>query len=90
MANVVDFLKDVEVVLLGEATYGTQEFYQARASITLALIARHGFSALAVEAGAASAQEGRQVYVLALLPILLSSHPLPSQHMLLRDLNKPT
>ncbi len=50
VACIVDFLKDAEVVLLGEATHGTQEFYQVRANITRALIAQHGFSALAVEA----------------------------------------
>ncbi|HJS86619.1 MAG TPA: erythromycin esterase family protein [Acetobacteraceae bacterium] len=38
------------VVLLGEATHGTSEFYRARAAITRHLIARHGFTILAVEA----------------------------------------
>ncbi|MBL6455817.1 erythromycin esterase family protein [Belnapia sp. T6] len=38
------------VVLLGEATHGTAEFYQARAAITRHLIERHGFSIVAVEA----------------------------------------
>ncbi|MEX2016130.1 MAG: erythromycin esterase family protein [Candidatus Hydrogenedentales bacterium] len=37
-------------VLLGEATHGTHEFYEARAAITRRLIAEHGFDALAVEA----------------------------------------
>ncbi|WP_426663887.1 erythromycin esterase family protein [Rhodanobacter aciditrophus] len=38
------------LVLLGEATHGTQEFYRMRAEITLRLIAEHGFDAVAVEA----------------------------------------
>ena len=38
------------VVLLGEASHGTSEFYRARAAITRRLIEQHGFSMLAVEA----------------------------------------
>ncbi len=38
------------VVLLGEASHGTSEFYQARAAITRHLIAHHGFTIVAVEA----------------------------------------
>ena len=38
------------VVLLGEATHGTAEFYEARARITEMLVARHGFNIVAVEA----------------------------------------
>jgi protein-L-isoaspartate(D-aspartate) O-methyltransferase len=38
------------VVLLGEATHGTSEFYQARAAITRRLIEEHGFTIVAVEA----------------------------------------
>jgi len=38
------------VVLLGEATHGTAEFYDARAAITAMLVARHGFNIVAVEA----------------------------------------
>ena len=45
-----DRFADARVVLLGEATHGTSEFYQARAGITRALIERHGFSIVAVEA----------------------------------------
>lgn len=45
-----DSLGGYEVVLLGEATHGTQEFYQARAAITRHLIERHGFTVLALEA----------------------------------------
>ena len=38
------------LVLLGEATHGTEEFYRMRADITLRLIAEQGFDAVAVEA----------------------------------------
>jgi len=40
---------DARVVLLGEATHGTHEFYRERAFITRRLIAAKGFSAVAVE-----------------------------------------
>jgi protein-L-isoaspartate(D-aspartate) O-methyltransferase len=38
------------VVLLGEASHGTSEFYRARAAITRRLVAEHGFTIVAVEA----------------------------------------
>src|SRR4051794_15174350 len=38
------------VVLLGEATHGSSEFYRARAAITRRLIERHGFTIIAAEA----------------------------------------
>ncbi|UWU76531.1 protein-L-isoaspartate(D-aspartate) O-methyltransferase [Bradyrhizobium huanghuaihaiense] len=38
------------IVLLGEASHGTSEFYQARAAITRRLIEKHGFTIVAVEA----------------------------------------
>jgi protein-L-isoaspartate(D-aspartate) O-methyltransferase len=41
---------DRRVVLLGEASHGTSEFYQARAAISRHLIEQHGFEILAVEA----------------------------------------
>jgi erythromycin esterase-like protein len=45
-----DRFGDAKVVLLGEATHGTSEFYRARAAITRRLIERHGFTIVAVEA----------------------------------------
>jgi erythromycin esterase-like protein len=39
-----------KVVLLGEASHGTSEFYRARAAITRRLIERHGFTIVAAEA----------------------------------------
>ena len=41
---------DARVVLLGEATHGTHEFYRERAFITRRLITEKGFAAVAVEA----------------------------------------
>lgn len=41
---------DARLVLLGEATHGTSEFYRMRARITRALIERRGFQFVAVEA----------------------------------------
>lgn len=40
---------DARVILLGEATHGTHEFYAARAAITRRLIEQHGFNIVAVE-----------------------------------------
>jgi erythromycin esterase-like protein len=45
-----DRFGSARVVLLGEATHGTAEFYRARAAITRRLIEEHGFSIVAVEA----------------------------------------
>jgi erythromycin esterase-like protein len=45
-----DRFGDAELVLLGEATHGTSEFYRARAAITRRLIEHHGFTVVAVEA----------------------------------------
>lgn len=42
-------LGDARVVLLGEASHGTHEFYAARARITRRLIAERGFDAVAIE-----------------------------------------
>jgi erythromycin esterase-like protein len=41
---------DARVVLLGEASHGTAEFYQARAAITRWLIEHRGFTIVALEA----------------------------------------
>jgi protein-L-isoaspartate(D-aspartate) O-methyltransferase len=49
-AEAFDRFADRRVVLLGEASHGTSEFYRARTAITKRLIERHGFSLVAVEA----------------------------------------
>jgi erythromycin esterase-like protein len=41
---------DARLVLIGEASHGTHDFYRERARITRMLIAERGFSAVAVEA----------------------------------------
>ncbi len=46
----VDRIGDSRLVLLGEATHGTSEFYRMRARITRELISRRGFDFVAVEA----------------------------------------
>jgi protein-L-isoaspartate(D-aspartate) O-methyltransferase len=45
-----DRFADRRVVLLGEASHGTSEFYRARAAITRRLVEAHGFTIVAVEA----------------------------------------
>jgi erythromycin esterase-like protein len=45
-----DRFADARVVLLGEASHGTSEFYRARAAITRRLVAEHGFTIVALEA----------------------------------------
>src|SRR5690606_37971140 len=42
-------VKDRQIVMLGEATHGTSEFYSLRAEITKHLIRDHGFRFVAVE-----------------------------------------
>jgi len=42
--------RNARIVLIGEASHGTHEFYRERARITQRLIAEHGFDAVAVEA----------------------------------------
>ena len=47
---VLGLVGDAWLVLLGEASHGTHEFYAVRAGITKRLIADHGFTAVACEA----------------------------------------
>lgn len=49
-AAAFDRFADAQVLLLGEATHGTAEFYRARAIITRHFIKRHGFQLVALEA----------------------------------------
>jgi erythromycin esterase-like protein len=50
VAPVLESVADARIVLIGEATHGTHEFYQVRADLTRALIERHGFNIVAAEA----------------------------------------
>lgn len=48
--ELLDEIADRRVVLIGEATHGSAEFYAERARITRRLIEDHGFTVVAVEA----------------------------------------
>lgn len=48
-ASILNAVGDAEVVMIGEATHGTEEFYHLRAEITKKLIEEKGFSFVAVE-----------------------------------------
>ena len=48
-AAAFDSFADKRVVMLGECSHGTHEFYAARAAITRRLVERHGFNIVAVE-----------------------------------------
>eukprot|EP00658_Telonema_sp_P-2_P040025 TRINITY_DN28639_c0_g1_i1.p1 TRINITY_DN28639_c0_g1~~TRINITY_DN28639_c0_g1_i1.p1 ORF type:complete len:241 (-),score=69.87 TRINITY_DN28639_c0_g1_i1:65-787(-) len=50
LAALLDNIGDSRVVLLGESTHGTHEFYKFRADLTKALIEQKGFNALMLEA----------------------------------------
>ncbi len=50
LASLLERIGDARVVLLGEATHGTSEFYRMRAAITRELIEQKGFGIVAVEA----------------------------------------
>jgi erythromycin esterase-like protein len=50
-ASVFDrFATGAKVVLIGDGSHGTSEFYRARAAITKRLIERHGFRIVGAEA----------------------------------------
>jgi len=48
--GLLDMIGDASIVLLGESTHGTHEFYRQRARITKRLIVEKGFNAVAAEA----------------------------------------
>jgi erythromycin esterase-like protein len=48
--RLLEHIGDASVVLLGEASHGTQQFYRMRAEISKRLIVEKGFDAIAVEA----------------------------------------
>ncbi len=49
-AEAFDRFAHARVVLLGECSHGTSQFYRARAAITRRLVEHHGFDLLAIEA----------------------------------------
>ncbi len=48
--GLLDFISGARLVLLGEASHGTHEFYEMRAALTRRLIVEHGFTAVVAEA----------------------------------------
>ncbi len=46
----LDLIGNARLVLIGEASHGTHEFYRERAQISKRLITEKGFTAVAVEA----------------------------------------
>ena len=50
MGPLLDAIGEARLVLIGEATHGTHEFYRTRAELTKALIGTKGFNLVAVEA----------------------------------------
>ena len=49
LAEALDEFSEARVVLLGECTHGTSEFYKARAAITRRLVDQKGFRIVAIE-----------------------------------------
>lgn len=47
---IIDRIGDAPIVLIGEASHGTHEFYETRARLTQRLIEKHGFGAVVAEA----------------------------------------
>src|SRR6185503_4201064 len=47
---ILDHIGEASLVLMGEASHGTREFYQLRANLSKRLIVERGFDAIAVEA----------------------------------------
>jgi erythromycin esterase-like protein len=47
--HLAELVAHKRIVLLGEASHGTHEFYDLRAALTRRLISQHGFKAVAVE-----------------------------------------
>src|SRR2546428_10577105 len=50
LAPLLDLIGDARLVLIGEATHGTDEFYRIRANLTTALIQAKQFNIVAAEA----------------------------------------
>ena len=46
---IAELIGEKRLVLLGEASHGTHEFYDLRAALTRRLITRHGFAAVCIE-----------------------------------------
>lgn len=49
MSPLIDSIKDKRIVMLGESSHGTKEYYQWRSAISKELILNHGFNFISVE-----------------------------------------
>ena len=56
LTPLIDAIGDAKIVLLGEASHGTSEFYTVRAELSKRLIEEKGFSIIAVEGDWPSSQ----------------------------------
>ena len=50
LSPLLDLIGDARLVLIGESSHGTEEFYRIRANLTSALIRTKQFNVVAVEA----------------------------------------
>lgn len=57
LTRLIEEIGDAKIVLLGEASHGTSEFYSVRAALSKQLIEEKGFSVIAVEGDWPSAQQ---------------------------------
>lgn len=73
-----DLIGDARVVMIGESSHGTHEFYAARAEITRWLIESKGFNAVAVEADWPDAYRVNR-YVRGLGPLSIGDDESPEQ-----------
>jgi erythromycin esterase-like protein len=49
LSHIIEAIGDAKIVLLGESSHGTSEFYTVRAELSKRLIEEKGFSIIAVE-----------------------------------------
>ena len=49
LSVIIEEIADAKIVLLGEASHGTSEFYSVRAALSKKLIEEKGFTIIAVE-----------------------------------------
>ncbi|KIL72470.1 Protein-L-isoaspartate O-methyltransferase [Bacillus badius] len=57
LTKLIEAIGEANIVLLGEASHGTSEFYSMRAALSKRLITEKGFSILAVEGDWPAAQQ---------------------------------
>src|SRR5437867_10217487 len=74
--KLLELIGDARLVLLGEATHGTREFYFERAAITKRLIAEKGFSILTIEADWPDSARVHLILILFLILLLVARHRL--------------